>query len=239
MIIHLIHLKGISILEQLHLEELLLREDTRNFCLLNEGSSPAIVMGISGKPEELIDFSKAQNLGCPIIQRFSGGGTVVVDENTLFVTFLCNKQEFTFPSYPERIMHWSESLYQQAFQIPHFALKENDFVIGDFKCGGNAQYIKKDRWLQHTSFLWDYCPQKMESLLLPRKIPKYREGRSHGDFLCTLNKYLPSKESFFEQMTKMLSSQFQVIPWDLTPLEYANIQNSTSSRRQTKIIQPC
>ncbi len=236
MIIHLIHLKGVSILEQLQLEELLLREDTRNFCILNEGSSPSIVMGISGKSQELIDLPKALSLGFPIIQRFSGGGTVVVDEDTLFVTFLCNKEEFSFPSYPERIMAWSESFYKKAFQIPEFALKENDFVIGDFKCGGNAQYIKKDRWLQHTSFLWDYCPHKMGSLLLPRKTPQYREGRSHGDFLCTLNNFLPSKTAFFEQIKQTLYEQFQAIPWELTPQEYADIQNSTQSRRQTKII---
>ena len=61
MIVHLIHLKGMSIFDQLTLEEQLLRDDSRNFCILSEGSSPAIVMGISGKPEELIHIPKAKN----------------------------------------------------------------------------------------------------------------------------------------------------------------------------------
>ena len=39
------------ILEQLQLEEALFRADQRNWCLLNSGSPPAIVMGISGLPE--------------------------------------------------------------------------------------------------------------------------------------------------------------------------------------------
>ena len=239
MIIHLIHLKDVSILEQLQLEEILLREDTRNFCILNAGSPPAIVMGISGKPQELIDMSKACDLGIPIIKRFSGGGTVVVDENTLFVTFLCNKQEFSFPSYPERIMKWSEAFYEKAFQIPEFALKEHDFTIGNCKCGGNAQYIKKKRWLQHTSFLWNYCPHKMESLLIPRKVPRYREERNHEDFLCTLNDYLPTKQTFFDQVKKALSSQFEMIPLDISPLEYIDIRSSTKSRKQTKVLERC
>ena len=234
MIVHLIHLKNVSIFDQLLLEERLLRDDTRNFCILNEGVSPAIVMGISGKPEELIHFQVAQSLNFPIIQRFSGGGTVVVDEDTLFVTFLCNKKEFKFPAYPEKIMKWTESFYQNAFPIPEFALRENDFVIGDFKCGGNAQYIKKERWLQHTSFLWDFCPQKMETLLIPRKTPEYREGRSHGDFLCTLNKKLPSKEAFFDHIKKELLAQFKIVP-----LELADVQNTTESRIQTKILELC
>jgi len=233
MIIHLIHLKDVPILEQLQLEEALLREDTRNFCILNEGSTPAIVMGISGKPQELIDMAKANDLEIPIIKRFSGGGTVVVDKDTLFVTFLCNKEEFSFPSYPERIMKWSEAFYEKAFQIPKFALKEHDFAIGDFKCGGNAQYIKKERWLQHTSFLWDYCPHKMKSLLIPRKVPQYREGRNHEDFLCTLNNYLPNKNTFFNQIKEALSQQFKVILLDRT-----DIQSSSNSRKQTKVLEP-
>lgn len=205
MIFHVIHLKGISILEQLRLEEKLLREDSRNFCILNEGSSPAIVMGISGKPHELIDSEKASKLKFPVIKRFSGGGTVVIDEDTLFVTLVCNKHEFDFPAYPEKIMKWTESVYQPALNIPEFRLKENDFVIGNLKCGGNAQYIKKDRWLQHTSFLWNFCPQKMSSLLFPPKTPHYREGRPHTEFLCTLKDYLPSKEYFFESIKKNLT----------------------------------
>lgn len=220
-----------SIFDQLILEEQLLRDDARNFCILSQGSSPAIVMGISGKTEDLIHIPKAQNLGFPIIQRFSGGGTVVVDENTFFTTFLFNKKDCSFPGYPEQIMKWSESLYKEALQIPGFALKENDFVIENLKCGGNAQYIKKDRWLQHTSFLWDFCPNKMDSLLLPRKTPQYRQGRSHLDFLCTLKAHLPSRESFFERIKERLNKQFIVIPYE--PL----FPSSSESRRQTRHVE--
>lgn len=233
MIIHLIRLKNVSIFDQLLLEEKLLREDSRNFCILNEGSSPAIVMGISGKPEELISYPKAQELELPIIQRFSGGGTVVVDENTLFVTFLCNKDEFSFPSYPERIMKWTEGFYQKAFsKLPTFRLRENDFVLGDFKCGGNAQYIKKERWLQHTSFLWNFCPEKMSSLLHPRKTPSYREGRNHLDFICKLESHIPSREDFFHWIQKELENQFT-----LSHLQESDLKDLPQSRIQTRILE--
>jgi lipoate-protein ligase A len=232
MIFHLIRLQGVSIFEQLLLEEKLLREDSRNFCLLNEGSSPAIVMGISGKPEELIDSQKALDLTIPVIKRFSGGGTVVIDENTLFVTLICNKQEFDFPAYPERIMKWTEGVYQNSLHIPNFSLKENDFAIGNLKCGGNAQYIKKDRWLQHTSFLWDYCPTKMSTLLLPRKTPAYRNGREHKDFLCTLKEHLPSKENFFERIYQYLEAE-QIVEH----LHLEKVQEPSSfTRRQTTLL---
>lgn len=45
----LIKLRGMPILQQLHLEERLLRTSSDNWCLINDGTnSPAIVMGLSG-----------------------------------------------------------------------------------------------------------------------------------------------------------------------------------------------
>lgn len=58
MTFYLLHLKDYPIYDQLKLEEALLRCDTRNFCIFNEGSSPAIVMGISGQVEKLVDPKK-------------------------------------------------------------------------------------------------------------------------------------------------------------------------------------
>ncbi len=206
---YLLHLKGMPIFSQLQLEEALLRQDTRNFCIINEGSPTAIVMGISGKTEELIDVPKARSLNVPIIKRFSGGGTVIVDEETLFITFICQKSSHSFPAYPEPILKWSASLYAEAF--PFISLQENDYVIGIKKCGGNAQYIKKDRWLHHTSFLWNFKPSHMELLLHPKKTPLYRKERSHTDFLTPLSCHSPSKDLWINSFKDTLRSNYEVI----------------------------
>ncbi len=211
---HLIHTKNMPIFSQLQLEEALLRQDTRNFCLINEGSSPAIVMGISGKEDELVNLSQARALAIPIIKRFSGGGTVIVDEETLFITFICQKASHPFPPYPEPILKWSASLYEKAF--PFISLKENDYVIGNKKCGGNAQYIKKDRWLHHTSFLWNFKPSHMQLLLHPKKTPLYRQERSHEDFLTTLSCHSPNKEKWVNDFKAALQLSYELID---TPLE--------------------
>ena len=45
----LLRLTRIPILQQLQLEEALLRADSSNWCIINDGTpAPAIVMGISG-----------------------------------------------------------------------------------------------------------------------------------------------------------------------------------------------
>ena len=48
-LIKLLRLQNVPILRQLLLEEALLRADSNNWCIVNNGTSvPAIVMGISG-----------------------------------------------------------------------------------------------------------------------------------------------------------------------------------------------
>ena len=49
-----------------------------------------------------------------------------------------------------------------------------DYCFGDVKFGGNAQAITKQRFLHHTSLLWDYQSERMRLLKHPAKIPDYR-----------------------------------------------------------------
>lgn len=221
-----VEIKDRPIFEQLELEEELLRSDDRNFCIVNRGSPRAIVMGISGDPKSLLDLDKVGKEKIPVVKRFSGGGTVIVDEDTLFITFIFNKKEVDTPAFPEPILRWSANLYESSWKIPGFQLVENDYCIGKVKCGGNAQYIKKDRWLHHTSFLWDYSEKNMDCLLLPSKRPRYRENRGHKDFLCKLKDYALSPEETVSQLKEELVKRFYIRPFDPTNREPKSYRKS-------------
>jgi len=207
-------LENVSIFEQLILEEYLLRDTQENICLINSGSPPAIVLGISGKPEELVEIEKAQKLELPLIKRFSGGGTVVIDQNTLFVTFIFNADAVAVPGFPEAIYDYISTLYAPIFEGLPFEFRQNDYVLKDRKVGGNAQYIKKNRWLHHTSFLWDYDPLLMSCLKHPLKKPAYRQDRDHEAFICRLKDYLSTPETFFTRLRHALSHQFELSPFE-------------------------
>lgn len=224
MTFQLIHTKGLSILEQLRMEESLLHNSQENILLINEGTTPAIVVGISGKVEELIDTKKALHL--PIIRRFSGGGTVIVDGNTLFITFICKADLHPSKPFPETVMRWSEELYKPVFDGLDYRLRENDYVIGEKKCGGNAQSFKKERYLHHTSWLWDFEEEKMDLLLHPKKTPTYRAGRVHADFLCKLKDFFESKEQFTERLKAVFVERFGLQSFDKDSL----IQTGFTSR---------
>ena len=229
--IHLIKLKNFPIYKQLLLEEALLRTDENNWCLINEGTPPSVVMGIAGKKENLINMNVLKKNPIPIIKRFSGGGCVLVNEDSIFVSFIFSKKTHNISLFPEKIHSLMENFYNECFS--NISLKENDYVIGQKKCGGNAQYIKKDRWLHHTSFLWDFNKEDMDLLLMPPKQPKYRGNRSHSDFLCKLKDSFTSKEIFIDLIEKNLSNHFKI---EIVSSETLLEKQFPLHRKRTKII---
>lgn len=84
-------------------------------------------MGASRKVEELIHADTAKAKGVQVIKRFSGGGTVVVDSNTLFCTLIFNAADVPgVDCHPRPVMQWSERFYSPVFK-PHgdFRLREH------------------------------------------------------------------------------------------------------------------
>lgn len=209
--VYVLALEGMPIFEQLQLEEALLRAGKHNYCLLNHKSTPAIVMGISGKPDELVDPTHYAKQPIPLIRRFSGGGCVLVGHETLFLTFIFNRADVDIGTCPKRLLEWTEHILKPAFGDIAFHVRENDYVIGDKKFGGNAQYFTKDRWLHHTSLLWDYSSDAMKVLKMPPKMPEYRLKREHDHFLCRLNQHFDSKQCFFDGVVSSLAKQYNLI----------------------------
>ena len=226
--LNVVHTKNLFILKQLQLEEALLRLDNNNWCIINESTTPAIVLGISSKPDEMIHAEILKKEPIPIIRRYSGGGTVSVNENTFFISFIFSKTSDL--CFPEPIMRWSAKLFEKALKIPGFHLRENDYVIGDKKCAGNAQCIQKDRFSHHSSFLWDFDKKQMNYLLYPPKTPSYRKKRDHSDFLCKLKEFSPSKMDVINSLKKFLHKNSQVydIPYQkILPLQKISHRKAT------------
>eukprot|EP00904_Undaria_pinnatifida_P009304 jgi/Undpi1/5503/HiC_scaffold_2.g00782.m1 len=105
--------------------------------------------------------------------------------------------------YPREIMDWSKGIYGPAFRSVvtdsgiELGLRENDYVFGDLKFGGNAQAITKGRWLHHTSFLWSFDPANMLYLQMPEKRPQYRGDRDHNAFLTPLQDHIERREDLW------------------------------------------
>jgi lipoate-protein ligase A len=334
---------GLSALERLSLEELLLRHDPLKRCwgivgchepvenrLLDVTSSAgwnvkqsrnddvyghevcesnrscAIILGIGGKMESLVNTDAAKRDGVLILRRFSGGGTVVVDHDSLWTTFIgrndvsMSSEGTAVKPFPREIMTWSaDTIFGPAFSswneqviqsrtmngqkkrgrqtlvfhgkscglsggvgeslvlplhdnneaaheqtIPEFQLRENDYVLGERKMGGNAQSIVSSGFLHHTSFLWDYDNANMEYLTLPQKRPDYRGDRSHAEFLVKLkdlyggesmkNVFFDHVKAASEQTFELHDSSFDEVV-QIANKEFGSFQDWYDGRCRTRI----
>ena len=284
----------------------------------NEGTnkSCAIIMGIGGKPQKLINIPSAMKDNVLVIKRFSGGGTVVVDHSSLWTTFIGRNdilEKNIVRPYPREIMEWSASvIFGPAFDnlnremissasssdnghlggarktkmgkqtlvfqgkscglsggvgeslilppsedeeeiqqkqnqqsLPKFQLRENDYVLGERKIGGNAQSIVSGGFLHHTSFLWDWDDTNMEYLTLPEKRPTYRGDRSHDEFLVRLKDHYGNnvdKHSLFKHVKDATSQSFDVEKMTLNDVlqiandKFGGLQQWFDSKCRTKIV---
>lgn len=253
----LLRLRNVPILEALRMEEALFRADKRSWLITNEwdgegatgsrvctltgqhrdaSEANAIVLGISGKVHELVHVDRARAASVPMCRRFSGGGTVVVDTSTVFVSFLLAGGALPdVAPYPEPILRWTSDVYADALRrcgVEGFATHANDYCINDRKFGGNAQSISGQRWLHHTSVLWDYDPRRMALLRMPARRPEYRANRPHEDFVRSLSANgLSSKQAFVEAI---IEAAAELLDLQEVGVEEAEAARAAPHRKTTR-----
>ena len=67
----------------------------------------------------------------PVIRRFTGGGTVIVDSGTIFTMLICNKDVPGVQPYPHPVMSWTGQLHGEVFHgFRDFHLRENGMWHG-------------------------------------------------------------------------------------------------------------
>ena len=155
--LHLL-LLHMPILDQLRLEEALLRVSPHSYLIINTAppsTPPSVVLGISGRPELWLHIPAVRASGMTTIRRFTGGGTVYCDASTFFVTFSLARRAIPgVQPYPASLLSYAESMYAPLFPPGAFDVRGNDFCVAGRKFAGNAQAITRTHLLHHTSLLW-------------------------------------------------------------------------------------
>ncbi|EDO05319.1 lipoate---protein ligase family protein [Babesia bovis T2Bo] len=235
-------LDGIDLLRQLQFEEFLYRKvapatEKAAFFIVNNHKrtgAKAVVMGFAGKPEQFVkDVEKTKHDGISIIKRFTGGGTVIVDENSLNTSIIASTAISKDIS-PTKICEWSyENIFKRSGLFnERFINLEGDYVVkGDnpaktynvseqaipyeyHKVAGNSQAFNIKAFVHHTVFPWNISPLISQLLVQPTKAPKYRQGRHHTEFMrCVteaLNPHLGMKTitDFEEGLCEKVNSSF-------------------------------
>lgn len=214
--LNLLFLDDYPLIDQLRLEQAILSLKKENYVIFHTHPQQAVVMGISGKPDELVYQDKLLTHNIPLIKRYSGGGCVYIDPGCVMLSFIFNKQDAHNITTPAAIMSWAFEHLQFLKNHCAFSFKENDWAIENKKVAGNAQYIKKERFCHHLSLLWKANYQAYAQFLKhPPKEPEYRKKRTHQDFLCELGTFLTDQASFKMEFVKELNMRYEIKQVDI------------------------
>lgn len=240
----LVRTDGMPIFEQLQMEEALYREEHEyNWLLVNRhvGDAAVVVLGLSGVASELVHVEAVLADRVPVIRRFSGGGTVLVTPGIVTTSLIVRSEDAQVDSGPRSIMAYVASLFgdslNEALHGVRFSLVENDFVIESrMKVAGNAQALSRRRWLQHTSWLYEFEAAAMERYLqLPARRPAYRDARPHSSFLARLAPHVDSRDSLIDALVRGASTRFDVVETDREWIREFMLRTSLAKPRTVRV----
>ena len=153
----------------------------------------AVIHGCSQKPEEYINIENCKVDGIPIIKRFSGGGTVLLQPGCLVFSVISPYNEIIkkyeiHNAYINLLKPICDVLAY--FNILAQFAPPCDLTLNNRKISGNAQAQKAGAVIVHGSLLINANIDLIERYLLhPKEEPAYRVGRSHTKFLCNLKEF--------------------------------------------------
>jgi lipoate-protein ligase A len=149
-----------------------------------------VVLGYSDRFETEVNAAACQEVGCPILRRCSGGGTVLQGPGCLnYALILRITDSLASLTETNRIILDRHRVALSHLTGQPIELKgSTDLVLNGLKFSGNAQRRKKHALLFHGTFLRQLNLPLLERVLpMPSRQPDYRQRRSHADFLTTLD----------------------------------------------------
>lgn len=155
-----------------------------------ESASHFVVLGYSNKAKLEANLPTCQKSGIPILRRPSGGGAVVQGPgsfNYSLILKINSNARSTISDTNRYVMDKNCEALTLALGKPVRVRGITDLAIEDLKFSGNSQRRKRNFLLFHGTILRDFDISIIEKTLrFPSKVPCYREGRSHKDFVVNI-----------------------------------------------------
>jgi lipoate---protein ligase len=151
------------------------------------GGPPAVVMGSSERPEQVVDVEACERLGVDVIKRSTGGGSVLQTRDVLNYSLVTPAPVSLDPRPGFRQGIDLVCAILAAFGVVGRQEGTSDVAVGDRKISGNAQARRWKAILVHGTLLVDFDHDLTDAVLKhPPREPAYRRSRAHRDFLVTL-----------------------------------------------------
>jgi len=192
----------------LALEEILLKNDSRDFFLLYI-NNPSVVIGKhqTAHREANTKFTFENNI--PVIRRISGGGTVYHDQGNLNFSFITGSEsgkQVDFRRYTAPVINFLRSM-----NIDATFEGKNDIRVNGLKISGNAEHVHRERVLHHGTLLFDASLNDLSNTI--RKDTSCYSSRSvdsNPSEVTNLRRMLPAMHNitdFREQLIDYLAQE--------------------------------
>lgn len=148
---------------------------------------PAVVLGMNGRVSEEVYQGACGRDDVALARRCSGGGTVVLAPGCLVFSLVLPGDGIldVRRSVHGVLQRLADTLRTDGLEVALAGV--SDLIWHNRKVSGNAQRHLRCYFLHHGTLLYDFDAELAERYLpLPTRIPAYRQGRSHRDFLTNL-----------------------------------------------------
>lgn len=187
-----------------------------------ELSRPAVILGRSNRVDQNVNVAACHADGVPIIRRSSGGGTVLLGPGSLVYSLILRVDSGSrlvdIDSTTRLIMNRIRDAVENL--LPGIACEGvSDLAIDSLKVSGNSQRWLRRTVLHHGTFLYQFDLPLIERYLgTPERIPEYRAGRSHRDFLRNIPL---SREDLIRALVETWDAHLAMPVPDLGPVHAA------------------
>jgi lipoate-protein ligase A len=203
---------------------------------------PLVVLGSSNKAESEVHLSACEQLNIPVLKRYGGGGTVVLYDGTVVISFggwvrQQFQNGFYFDLLNRTVIACLAQKWPQLAALSQAGL--SDIVFGQRKIAGTSLFRSRNYLLYQASILVELDMGLInQTLKSPTKEPSYREGRSHKEFLLGLSAIESS--ATVENVARQIEREFEASAKEIfgsefvTPLEdqFANLENRAKLGKQ-------
>ncbi len=166
------------------------------------------VLGAAGRPEQDLIEAHLESDGVPWRRRRGGGGTVILGPGQVVLALVTEVESpFRNKEYAAVINGWiTESLARLGVTGVH-PEGISDLAIGEKKIVGTSIYrTRLVLFYQASLLVSNDISVFTRYLTMPSRVPEYRRGRSHEDFVTTL-----AREGYTFSVKDVMDSMEEVV----------------------------
>ncbi|MBN1395236.1 MAG: lipoate--protein ligase family protein [Pirellulales bacterium] len=181
--------------ENLAFDETLLAEaeaagEPREALRIWESPRPMVVVGRSSRVEDEVRLDVCRELGIPVLRRVSGGAAVLAGPGCLMYALVLDYRLRPRLRAIDRAHRWVLDAIVAALtpHVPGVSCRgTSDLAVGNMKFSGSSARCRRNHLLYHGTLLYDFPLSLIERCLkIPPRMPHYRAGRGHAEFLTNL-----------------------------------------------------